>query len=208
MSAVIAVKPPWYRRLFGRQRALAAGQRPDYMGRPARGSGVGRRLFLLLIALALVGALASYFVVPEVRERVDSMVADGRRAWDTFRNPGGNALDDDVATYWLADTSGDTPSVSVNFSDTINLVTATFHSGAGSGDEFTRYRRPRTVEFSHPGGGRPVRIVLRDDAAAQEHDLELPGVRALEMRILDFYGGASEGEVLVALREVEFTSSR
>jgi hypothetical protein len=210
LTAVVARRPPWYRRIFGRQRALAAGERPSHMGRAGskRRAISLPRVLLMLVALGVIAALVGYVLVPDVRQRVDSAVGDVRRMFDTFSNPGTQALDDDIATYWLADPSGETPSVNVNFGDTINLVSVTFHSGAGTGDDFSRYGRPRTVEFRFPGGGSPVRVVLRDDPAAQEHPLEVDSVRTIELRIVDFYGADADGEPLIALREVEFTSRR
>jgi len=177
------------------------------MGRSSSRSGVLRRVLLLLVVLVLVGAVASYFVVPEVRERVDSAVTDARRMFETWSNPGSRALDKDIVTYWLADPSGDTsPTVSVNFGETINLETATFHIGANTGEDFRHYRRPRTVEFRVPGSTAPIRLVLRDDPAAQEHPIEVDAVRTMELRIIDFHASDADGEPLVALREIEFTS--
>lgn len=166
------------------------------------------RVLILLLAVGVLAALAGYAFVPDVRDRTDSAIADARRMFDAWRNPGTNALDDNIATYWLADPSDGAPSVDVNFGDTINLVSVTFHSGAGTGDEFSRYHRPRTVEFRFPGGVSSVRLVLRDDPAAQRHSLEVNSVRTMELRIIDFYEADAQGEPLVALREVEFRSRR
>ena len=125
---------------------------------------------------------------------------------DTTSHQANLAFDGDVATYWLSDPSGGTPTATVPLTETVNLLKVLVHSGAGAGPEFDRYRRPKTIEFVFPSLA-PIRKVLADDPAAQEFDLKVPAVATYVFKIIDYYPASDASQKLIALREVELTAS-
>jgi len=206
--AVVARKPPWYRRLFRRnQRAYAAGERPGAMGetgQPRR--SVVKPVALVLVLVLVVGLIAGYLFDGGFRRTVDGLIGSLGNMVDTTTHQANLAFDGDIATYWLADPSGGTPTANVPLTDTVNLLKVLVHSGAGVGPEFERYARPKTIEFEFPSLP-PVRRVLADDPAAQEFDLKVPAVGTYVFRIIDFYPARDPNQKLVALREIELTAS-
>lgn len=189
---------------------MAAGERPGSMGlfgqpRPSRVKRVIVVALVLLIILPIVG----YFTVPAVRSRIDGLINDAAVAIALFQNPSGNAVDSNVASFWLADPADGIPSVRVNLDKTTNLAGMTFQGGATPGAEFQKYGRPRQVEIVFFGEGRNEAFELKDDPAPQVKCLtELHLVQTFEIRILSVYEPPAPGQDLVALREVAFTKER
>ncbi|HUG48103.1 MAG TPA: hypothetical protein VMP67_06785 [Candidatus Limnocylindria bacterium] len=222
--AIIARRPPWYRRLFRRERALAAGERPRNMGE-RRGSPLGllKPLFALLLLAIPVAAVVGYAALPDVRSRVDEVVADLRlsflpnidpvhpiRAEGPGPNdhPAAHATDDNTLTYWLTDPAGGGP-LRVTFSEPFNLGGLVFHSGSATDSDFLLHRRPRTVELRFPGTEHdPRSIELGDDSEAQSRAFDVRDVRVIEVRVIDSYPAGPGGDNRIALREIEFKARR
>lgn len=161
---------------------------------------------VVLLLLIIVPAVA-YFTVPAVRNRIDDLINDASVAITLFRNPPGNAIDSNVASFWLADPASGVPSVTVNLDKTTNLAGMTFQSGAPPGAEFERHARPRRVEVVFPGEAQTETFELLDDPAPQLRCLnQIRVVQTLEIRILSVYEPPTDSQALVALREVAFTA--
>jgi hypothetical protein len=202
-AAVVAVKPPWYRRIFRRRRQrYAAGERPVAMG--ARGQPRRSRVRLLIVLVLLVvvvGAGAAYVLDEGVRTQVSSAFGSIGRMYDTWSHPPAQAIDSKIETYWLADPGGGQPTLTMNLDQATNVVAIRFQVGSSIGASFTDYARPRTVEVQLPGAA-PVRLLLKDDPAAQEFAISGSSVQTLVVRIIDTYPAADPAQPLIALREV------
>jgi hypothetical protein len=225
MAAVVARRPPWYRRIFGRQRAVAAGERPGHMGRGGRSarSSVGRLLLVALLILLVVAPFAGYALVPQFRSTVDDVIDELRF---TFMSTPGEAhpigtgagvdgqpaqlaTDTNTATYWLADPASGVPTLTAVFEGRVNLSGLVFHSGSHPATDFTEHRRPRTVELRFPGTQiSPVTLELKDEFEAQSYPVDAREISQLQIVIRDTHGPARNGGNLVALREVEFKVRR
>lgn len=207
-TAVVAVKPPWYRRIFGRnRRAAAAGYRPGSMGRAGqpRPSRV-KRVFFIVLLLVIVLPIVGYFTVQPVRVAIDRMLRDASIGFTLWRNPSSNAFDEDVATFWLANPASGVPALTVTFRADTNLAGLTFHSGA-PGADYQTHARPRQVELVFLGETQTEVLELRDDPGPQEVCLDrIHPLRQLDIRILSVYEPVQSGRALVALREVGFKS--
>lgn len=207
--AVVAVRPPWYRRILGRNpRAMAAGERPRSMGargqpRPSR----LKRVVLVLLVLVIVLPIVGYFTVPAVRQQIDGLLNKAGVAFTTFRNPSGNALDGNVGTVWLADATAGAPTLTVTFPGTTSLAGMIFQIGAEPGPDYGSHARPRQVELSFPGETQTVLIDLQDDPGPQERCLNRNhDVATFNIKIVSVYPSGTGGQNLVGLREVEFIS--
>jgi hypothetical protein len=208
-TAVVAVKPPWWRRLLGRnQRAMAAGYRPGSMGRRGQPRpSILKRVLVVALVLLIVLPIVGYFFVPSFKQAVDGLINRGSVALSLQQNPSGNAVDGNVTTFWLADPTGPPPTLTVNFSETTDLSGMIFQIGATPGTEYASHARPRQVELAFPGEPQTVRINLEDDPGPQDFCLtENHQVRSLDLRIISVYPPAPSGQNLVAMREIEFKS--
>lgn len=164
-----------------------------------------KRVIVLALVLLIILPIVGYFTVPAVRSRIDGLINEGAVAVALFQNPSGNAIDSNVASFWLANPAASVPNVTVNLTDTTNLAGMTFHSGATPGADFQKYARPRQVAIVFAGEVQPVTFELDDDPGPQERCLnQNRSVRTFEIRILSVYEPPAVGQDLVALREVEF----
>jgi len=202
-TAVVAVKPPWYRRIFGRrQRRYAAGERPGAMGAQGQPRRSRLRLIIVLVLLlVVVGSVAAYALDDGFRGQVSSAVGSVGRMYDTWSHPSGQAIDSKIETYWLADSSGGQPTLTMNLDKATNVVAIRFQIGSSIGPDFTTYARPKTVEVQLPGAA-PVRLLLKDDPAAQEFKVSGSAVQALTLRIVDWYPATDPNQPLIAVREI------
>lgn len=174
-------------------------------GQP-RPSRLKRVIFVLLLLLVL-GPIVAYFTVPAARSRIDGLINDASVAFALSRHPSSNALDKNVATFWLADPNAGVPTLIVNFTDTTDLAGLIFQSGATPGAEYQNHARPWRVELVFPGETQTVIVELQDDPGPQQKCLaQNHSVRTFEMRIVSVYEADPGGQDLVALREVEFIS--
>ena len=223
-AAVVARRPPWWRRLFRRQRAYAAGERPREMGRAGEPRGsILKPLLVILLLLAVAGAAVGYVAVPNIRQRVDSAIADLRRivmptledvhpirreGEGTTDHPAAAAADDNTLTFWLAEPSTDPPLLKVTFAEPFDLGALVFHTGSSTESDFTLYRRPKSVQLTFPDtSANPLVIGLADESIDQRYPADVPGVQVIEVRILDTHPSTG-GDQLTALREIEFKARR
>jgi hypothetical protein len=213
---------PWYRRLFqSKPRAAAeAGTRPIRMGREGQPRpGIVRRVVpLLLIALIAFG-ITSFLIVPGVRDAAGDLVTDLRlRFMPTITdvhptkvqgdgvgsNDGSLAIDDNLATFWLANAGDGVPTVTADMGATINLGGLVVHSGSTTESDFSRHLRPKVIELSFPGAGKaPVQVTLQDISEPQPITLDVRDVRNVVFKVIDFFPSAAGGDDVLAIREIE-----
>ena len=199
-TAVVAVKPVWWRRLLGRnQRAMAAGYRPGSMGRRGQPRpSILKRVVVVVLVLVIVLPIVGYFTLPQFKQAVDGLINRAMQTFTLQQNPSGNAVDGNVATVWLADPSGAPPTLRVNFAETTDLSGMIFQIGATPGADYASYARPRQVELVFLGDPNTIRINLEDDPGPQERCLpENHQVRSLDVRILSTYPPGQGGQNLV-----------
>lgn len=191
-------------------------------GQP-RPSPLGQIAPLLIIAVA-AGAVVGYLFVPPLHQRVDGLVADLRLTYlpeisdlhppeasgaGVDGHTGDLAVDDNTATYWLANPSAGTPTLLVELGGPTNLGGLIFHSGSATDSSFTKHRRPQTVELSFPGTDVPaIELNLEDQSEPQATTLDVRDVDSVEIRIVAWFAAGEGGDQLVALREVEFKERR
>jgi hypothetical protein len=206
-TVAVAVRVPWYRRLFGRSGSavMVAGDRPATMGRSGRSAGwFVKRLLVLVIVIALIVPIVAYLAVPGFREQVSSMLGQGGSNVLLLQHPSTAALDKDVNTFWLADQASGHTTATVNFGQTTDLAALTFNAGAPPAD-FASYGRPREVQLVFPGEPSPVTVLLDDTPAPQTRCLHgNHQARTFDIRIVSSYPPAGANQTLVAMREVEF----
>jgi hypothetical protein len=207
-TVAVAVRRPWYRRIFGRgskTQTMAAGDRPSSLGRKGRSAGwFVKRLIVVAIVVALIAPVVGYFAVPSFKEQINSLLGQSGASVILLQHPSTNALDKDINTFWLADQASGHTTVTVNFGQTTSLAGLIFHSGA-PGTDYTTYGRPLEVQLVFPGNPNPVTMRLNDDPAPQK--LCLPTVasaRTFDIRIVSSFPPSGSNQNLVALREVEF----
>ncbi len=221
-TAPVAVRLPWYRRIFTRRaRATAAGTRPGRMGRRGQSRPLISSLIVLLVLGALVGGVASYLFVPAVQARVNGGVSELRllllpsfeevhpQASGTGLpdHPGSLVTDGNTLTYWAADTAVGSPELLVEFQEPTDLGKLIVHNGA-TGEEFLAYARPRTVVIRYASGDEQE-LELRDTAGDEVFDLDARSVEELTITVVDWYAAQPpRSTTTIALRELEFRARR
>src|SRR5579862_4581608 len=226
-SAAPAPKPlPWWRRIFRRERhAAAAGERPRRMGEAGqpRPGVLGRLVPLVLIAIVAFG-VTSLIVMPGARSLVGGFVTDLRLRFfpqivdlhptsasgaGVGQFTGKLAVDDNTATYWLADPSAGPVTLTVDLGTTTNLGGLVFHSGSSTQSDYTKHRRPKTVELTFPGTSQsPIDLTLADTADPQSFPLDVRNVRTVAIRVVDWFESGAGGDQLIAIREIELKERR
>jgi hypothetical protein len=210
-AATIASEPPvpWYRRLFVRTpRVLAAGDRPESLGRSGRSAGWFLRRLLLIgvLALVLVPVIA-YLAVPGFKSQVDALIGRGGSAALLLQHPAANAVDRNTESYWLAEPGTASATLTVRFSAPLDLAGLTFLSGA-AGEEFDSYGRPRSLTLEFHRGTTPVQLLLDDTDAPQRKCLPEPiNLQTFDIRIDGSYPSTTRDDMVAALREVNFLRS-
>ncbi|HEY7023466.1 MAG TPA: hypothetical protein VH371_00750 [Candidatus Limnocylindrales bacterium] len=206
-TVAVAVRVPWYRRIFGRgqTQAYEAGERPSSMGRTGRSAGwFLKRALVILVLIIIVAPIVGYFAVPSFHDKVNSLIGQGGTSAILLQHPSTNALDKDVNTFWLADQASGQTTVTVNFGQTTELAGLIFNIGAPASD-YSTYGRPRQVELTFPGNPTPVMMILDDSPAPQQRCLQQhPSVRTFNVRIVSSYPPSGANQNLVATREIEF----
>ncbi len=160
-----------------------------------------RLLIGLVLVVLVVGGIAAYVLDAGFHDRVESAVGSVGRVYDTWSHPSAQAIDSKIETYWLADSSGGQPTLTMNLDKATDVVGIRFQVGSSIGPDFTNYARPRTVELQLPGVA-PVRLLLKDDPAAQEFPVTGSAVQTLVLRILDWYPATDPAQPLIAVRDI------
>ncbi|HEX5241145.1 MAG TPA: zinc-ribbon domain-containing protein [Candidatus Limnocylindrales bacterium] len=214
---------PWWRRLFQRKpkAATLAGDRPKRLGDEGqqRPGVLSRLVPLVLVALIAFGA-TSLVVMPSARSFVADRVNDVRLQFfgqisdihptaaqgaGVGANTGSKAVDDNTATFWLADPSKGAPTLTASFGTTFNLGGLVLHSGSTTQSDFTKHRRPKTIELSFPGTtAAAIQVSLADTADPQPMSVDVRSIQTVVVKVLDWYESGAGGDQLVAIREIEF----
>lgn len=232
VDAIVATKPPWYRRIFRRRdRALKAGERPKDMGvteRRGRFSWVRgllrvKRLFAMLVVLGAAVGIGAYSFLPDVRGQVNAGIEEVRRmlmpqmvliapvTWDADSvegQPDDFAFDAGRNTYWAFDRADGEPVLTVDFDEKFDLGVVILTSGPK--DIRTRFDRPKTVELTFPdSSARPIILQLDDlDTAITKGGLDAGGVETIQFHFIDFYGHDQNGEAVLAISDLQFQARR
>jgi hypothetical protein len=223
VSAVVARKPPWYRRLFGRERAVAAGERPGRMGRSGRplGSSLIRVVAIVLAIAVVAGPILGYMALPEIRTRVDSFIEELRFTFLTSiedvhpiahgegvdERTADLAVDNNTATFWLSEVGESR--LTVHFEEATDLAALVFHVGGSPEADFTEYQRPRTIEVQFPDTSiPPAQFQLKDQYAGQSYFIDARGVENMDVLVVATFGPRTGGGQEIALREIEFKARR
>lgn len=221
-TAPVAVRLPWYRRIFTRRaRVTAAGTRPGRMGRRGHSRPLFSSLIVLLVLGGLVGGVATYLFVPAVQTRVNGAVGEMRLlllpSFEEIHpqasgsglpdHPGSLVADRNTLTYWAADTAIGSPELLVEFQEPTNLGKLIVHNGATQ-EEFLAYARPRTIVVRYAGGDEQE-LELRDTLEDEVFDLDARSVEQLTITVVDWYAAQPPtGTTTIALRELEFRARR
>lgn len=160
-----------------------------------------RLIIVLVLLVVVVGSVAAYALDEGFRGQVSSAVGSIGRLYDTWSHSSSQAIDSKIETYWLADSSGGPPTLTINLDKATNVVAIRFQIGSSIGSDFTTYARPKTVEVQLPGAA-PVRLLLKDDPAAQELGVSGKEVQTLTLRFVDWYPAADPSQPLIAVREI------
>jgi len=207
--AVVAVQArvPWYRKLFRRSETVfQAGVRPPSMADPGTtmSSLLGRVLPFALVVV-IVGAIGSYFVVPDIHSSIDRTITQVKRQFlpdlvsvtPVANAKGLAAIDGNTTTYWQS--GGNKPSISLHFDPTVDLGNIIVTGGA-SGDDFAAMRRPLALDMV-VNGKTHTPLTLADTRDPQSQRIDLQDVSDLKLVVTDSTG--PEGQP-VAVRELEF----
>ena len=119
------------------------------------------------------------------------------------------AVDDNTATFWLADSSSGAVTVTIQFAQPTDIGVLVFHAGSATDSQFSFHARPRRVRLAVTGStAPPVELELKDQSEAQSLSVDLRKVSSVELRILDTFPASQGGRDTIALREVEFKARR
>jgi len=176
---------------------------------------------LLLLAVFLVGSIASYVALPGFRLGVDThtvgAVKEAKRqsGWGGYApvrpiraaassqvtDHGAPLLIDLINTdYWAADTAHDAqPHVTLAFAGPTDLDYLLVTSGAGP--DFGRTGRPRSVRLTY-SNGTSEDLLLKDDPKAAGYEVHGYSVTWATLRVLSVY--PSRQNSWVAISELEF----
>jgi len=191
-------------------------------GQPRR--SVLRQLVPLAVVAVVAGAGVGYLFVPNLHQRVDSIVADLRLSFlpqivdlhppkasgnGVSGRTGNLAVDDNTATFWLADPTAGPPTLTVELGQPTNLAGLIFHSGSATDSTFTQHRRPKTLALTFPGSAQGAsELDLKDQSEPQAISLDVRDVSTVVIRITDWFESGEGGDRFVALREIEFKARR
>ena len=211
--AVVAVQPrvPWYRKLFRRSdTVLQAGVRPPSMADPGTTmSSLLSRVLPFALVVVIMGAIGSYFVVPDVHSSVDRTITQVKRQFlpdlvsvvPVASGAAADAIDNNTLTYWQA--TGNKPSLTLHFDPAVDLGNIIVTGGA-SGDAFATMRRPLALDMV-VNGKTHAPLTLVDGRDPQSQRIDLSNVSDLKLVVTDSTG--PDGQP-VAIRELEFKAIR
>ena len=205
----MAIQPrvPWYRKLFRRSDTiLQAGVRPPSMADPGTTmSSLLGRVLPFAVVVAIMGAVGSYFVVPDIHSQVDKTIAQVKRQFlpdlvsvvPVATGTAGAAIDNNTLTYWQS--GGNKPSLTLHFDPAVDLGNIIVTSGA-AGDAFATMRRPLALDMV-VNGKTHTPLTLVDGRDPQSQRIDLADVSDLKLVVTDSTG--PDGQP-VAIRELEF----
>ncbi len=202
---------PWYRKLFRRSDAiLQAGVRPPSMADPGSTmSSILGKVLPFAIVVAIMGAVGSYFVVPDIHSQVDKTINQVKRQFlpdlvsvvPVASGTAEAAIDDNTLTFWQS--SGSKPSLTLHFDPAVDLGNIIVTGGA-AGDEFATMRRPLALDMV-VNGKTHTPLTLVDGRDPQSQRIDLSAVSDLKLVVTDATGPSGQP---VAIRELEFKAIR
>jgi hypothetical protein len=219
ITAAVAPRPPWWKRLFRRKKkVLVAGERPGGRGSGGRSiaqapSVAGKIVKLLLALLVLAGAVA---VIGPYHQRATNDIQSLRRRFlphytATYatgasastsqpNHPPSNLIDGHPNTYWASGPTKDGVGtiLTVTFPKPVDLGKLGFT--LGDSDDFLAQPRPAKIRVEYAGGGSD--IPLQNTAKFQSVNFTANKVTTLNITILDVYP-ASIGH-FCSIAEIEF----
>jgi hypothetical protein len=221
VDAPVAPPPPWWRRLFQRDRS-AAGQGKATPSWEQRRRRVVRRSYRGKIAfvtvLALLGAGGWYGREP-INRVVQSAIdragktrsvpqLDVNASSDAPGHPAQLVQDGRTNTFWAPAGPGDgrLQYVTIRFREPFRVVAVVLHNGASVDPIlFRKQARPHTLRFTFVRAGAPPAtrdVELDDSPGTQQLFFGIDKVVRVRVQILDS-SGVERGR-LVALAELEF----
>ena len=228
LDEAIAVRLPWYRRLFNRvfhPRTREAGWRPQRVGRPNVLGMVFRLVRLAILALIVIGLLAFLFVPPfhnlvadratsafntirkAVHPNIDAVHPVGASASTSIAGHlPGLAIDNAINTYWAASAKDKAPDLVIRFGGPVDLAEIGFTSGASGtapADQFVNQPRPHQVHLVF-SDGTTADIALKDDSKAVFYEINAKQVTFVQIHVLSTYLPEGASPSSVAITEVEF----
>jgi hypothetical protein len=143
----------------------------------------------------IVNRIGAFFNPPQVLIRP---VKDRLQASNELPDhPIGNLFDSRSNTDWQA--SGQTPSATVTFPETVDLLSTYVYSGT-AGDDFTNLRRPKTLQFTFPDGSSQS-VTLQDIHDKQFFELKKDGIDKVIVTVTSTTGPE---DAPMAISEIEF----
>jgi hypothetical protein len=213
-DAVVAGRPPWWKRLFARRnRPPAAGTRP----RRKRRRGWARKL----IPLVLIGGIvfAGWHERETLKRWRDDLIDRihnvepahpdaASSSSNAPRHPAGLAVDSKSNTYWAPRQPG--PAVGeylrFTFAEPVDLRDVDISGGrSAKADEFLTMARPAKLLMrlrTESGEVRVVDIALQDKAGPQRVGFKVDRVTAVRIEVVATKGVSAGRRVAIA--EVEF----
>jgi ribosomal protein L40E len=218
LSMAVAVKTPWYRKLFPARRPVAAGDRSavKVSTGPSPAAGLLRWVAVGVVVLLLL----AYAVVPGVRTKVNDSVGSAYTAarrhfspvYDAVRpvsatassevatHPARLTIDLLKPTYWAANVAADKqPVLKLSFASPVDLDRILITSGAAQ--DYATLARPDSVKLVFSDKSTTT-LTIQDDPNPQAFDISAKQVTYVEIQILSVYPSAQSTDV--AINEVEF----
>jgi hypothetical protein len=222
LAEAVAVKVPWYRRLFpARQpRTVAAGDRPTSIIRGGDGFHIP---VLPILGVVLVAAVAAYLLIPSLHKQVDQTA----KSWyhtakvtvapstapvrpvsvtassEVRGHPAQLASDTYSDTYWAVDLTKDPhPILTLTFAGPTDLVYAWFTNGTA--EKYTEQPRPKNLHITYSdGSSQDVTLLDKHDAYGVE--LHARNVTWMKIQVMSVYDATGSGpnSKIMALAEIE-----
>ncbi len=167
------------------------------------------RVLPFALVVVIMGAIGSYFVVPDIHGSVDRTIGQLKRQFlpdlvsvtPVASGRSFEAIDGNTATAWQG--GGSKPAITLHFEPAVDLGNLIVTAGA-SGDDFAALRRPLALDMVVNGKAHTP-LTLADSRDPQSQRIDLEDVSDLKLVVTDSTG--PDGKP-VAIRELEFKAIR
>jgi len=167
------------------------------------------RVLPFAIVVVIMGAIGSYFVMPDIHGSVDRTIAQVKRQFlpdlvsvtPVATGRSFDAIDGNTATAWQG--AGSKPAITLHFDPAVDLGNIIVTSGA-NGDAFAAMRRPLALDMV-VNGKTHTPLTLADSRDPQSQRIDLRNVSDLKLVVSDSTGPDAQP---VAIRELEFKAIR
>lgn len=189
---------------------LQAGARPTSMADPGTSiSGLLGKVLPFVIVVAIMGAVGSYFVLPDIHRQVDTAVAQLKRQFlpdlvpvtPSATGSVTRLLDRDLNTDW--ESSSTKPSFTLHFDPAVDLGNIIVSNGATAAD-YAAKRRALALDLVVDGTTHTA-LTLTDGPEPQSQRIDLRDVS--DLRIVVTQSTGPDGAP-VAIRDLEFSAIR